>query len=67
MPICMIELCCGKSKKINGFDEQGIEENHVCALIFLNQLRSKVGVVYGSGDKWWECIKFHTSVRLDTM
>jgi recombination protein RecA len=39
-----------------------------CTVIFLNQLRSKVGVIYGSPEvtSGGNALKFYSSVRLDT-
>jgi recombination protein RecA len=39
-----------------------------CTIIFLNQLRSKVGVIYGSPEvtSGGNALKFYSSVRLDT-
>ena len=39
-----------------------------CTVIFLNQLRSKVGVIYGSPEvtAGGNALKFYSSVRLDT-
>jgi recombination protein RecA len=39
-----------------------------CCIIFLNQLRSKVGVIYGSPEvtAGGNALKFYSSVRLDT-
>jgi len=39
-----------------------------CTVIFLNQLRSKVGVIYGSPEvtSGGNALKFYASVRLDT-
>lgn len=39
-----------------------------CCVIFLNQLRSKVGVIYGSPEvtSGGNALKFYASVRLDT-
>lgn len=39
-----------------------------CTIIFLNQLRSKVGVIYGSPEvtSGGNALKFYASVRLDT-
>lgn len=39
-----------------------------CCVIFLNQLRSKVGVIYGSPEvtSGGNALKFYSSVRLDT-
>jgi len=39
-----------------------------CSVIFLNQLRSKVGVIYGSPEvtSGGNALKFYASVRLDT-
>lgn len=39
-----------------------------CTIIFLNQLRSKVGVIYGSPEvtAGGNALKFYSSVRLDT-
>jgi recombination protein RecA len=39
-----------------------------CCVIFLNQLRSKVGVIYGSSEvtAGGNALKFYSSVRLDT-
>lgn len=40
----------------------------MCTVIFLNQLRSKVGVIYGSPEvtSGGNALKFYSSVRLDT-
>jgi recombination protein RecA len=39
-----------------------------CTVIFLNQLRSKVGVIYGSPEvtSGGNALKFYSSIRLDT-
>ena len=39
-----------------------------CTIIFINQLRSKVGVIYGSPEvtSGGNALKFYSSVRLDT-
>lgn len=39
-----------------------------CTIIFLNQLRSKIGVIYGSPEvtSGGNALKFYSSVRLDT-
>ena len=43
-----------------------IASRNNCTLIFVNQLRQKIGVMYGSLRcyDWWECFKFYSSIRI---